>query len=573
MLKQLSIQNLAIAENVNVDFARGLNIITGETGAGKTLLVDALSLLRGAKADPSLIRHGKESAQVTASFSVDKKNDVYSILENFGIETEDDIVLRKTIYLEQKPKSFVNDTPVSAKVLQQISAYLIDISSQFENQKLLDENSHTEYLNEFAGLEELQKKYSAEYKKATSLFNEYEKTIAEIALRKRELSLYEFEFNEIEKAQLDESEFEEVSALVTRGNKSAQVLRQCNDLNGIFIDGDDSCYSKLRLAKKMFERLEKMGAPLSTADLEAGIAVIEALGENVSLVARDYEIDEEALANALERIEIYNRILQKFGPALSDVFAHREKCESFLQKEGKIEENLNWIKEEIAASAENCVKIAEALSKKRLNSVKELSKQVEKQLSELGMPKTKFVCALVENKTSEHPVLAELQVDKNTADKFIQLGRWGRESAQFLLSANAGEQCMPIEKVASGGELSRTMLAIKNVLFEENTLSVFVFDEIDTGISGSVASKVGRKLFDFCQTRQAICITHLPQVACYSTNHFIVSKKIVGERTVSEFRRASAEEKVKEIAIMLSGEKITQESLAQAKSLIKETRI
>ena len=274
--------------------------------------------------------------------------------------------------------------------------------------------------------------------------------------------------------------------------------------------------------------------------------------------------------------------MKNFPKDVLGIFLYKNKCESYLLKAENIENEMINLSKKCENTLKNALTLSEELKNSRMSKLDFISLSIEKELSELGMPKSRFICELKENiKYQDEQKTLEFvnsRISQELLKNFFSLSKSGSEKAQFLLSTNVGIEAQAIEKVASGGELSRVMLAIKNVLFGEETMSVFVFDEIDTGISGNIAAKVGRKLSDFCKnsygniTRQALCITHLPQVACYAQNHFVVSKELRNNKTVTKIIQANKDEKINEIAILLSGEEISQESLAQAKVLVMEAQ-
>jgi DNA repair protein RecN (Recombination protein N) len=584
MLIRLHIQNLAIAENICISLAQGLNIITGETGAGKSLLVDGLALLRGGKPDLGLIRDGHESAVITGSFKVSNTSAVWRQFEAHGClrddEHPDEITIRRVLNRSGKHRCYVNDTQVSTKVIQELASELIDISSQFENQKLLNTETHTLYLDEFVGATELRLKFQKAWQAAWSNAQEIETLEKEINLRRREQDLCQFELEQIEQADLKEDEWTRVQRMVTLGQKTAQAAKMTSDLKSLLFEEDHSCLTLLNHCRKTIERLQKVAGtekiPLSVGKVDEVSAHLEELLQQVDQTESLFQIDEHELQEALTRSEIYNALLQKFGPTLADISAHREHCLSTVSKTDALNEQLSLLKANLAASINSTLELAEALSKQRNSGLTQLSAAIQKALSELGMPRARFVCELVPhssgmlNKVSSTDVFEG--VDTASLETFLLLGRTGLERAQFLMSANAGLSPQPIEKIASGGELSRTMLAIKSILFEDGTMSVFVFDEIDTGISGSIASKVGRKLSDFCAKRQALCITHLAQVACFARCHFIASKHLKKGKTLAEIKVATRQEQIQALAGMVAGEKLTQESLAQAQALLSEAQ-
>lgn len=591
MLKQLNIQNLAIAENISVVFKNGLNVITGETGAGKSLLVDAMSLLRGSRVDTHLIRTGQESALITGIFIPNyNKSVIFNLLNELGIplytDDPEEIVIKRFIQRNGKHRSTVNDTLVSTKTLQYISAELIDISSQFENQRLLDTDTHTYYLDNLANNSERYKNYLQLYNHATEKIKIIKSLLNEQDLLKREKDLYEFELSQIHNAKISIEEFNKLEELILIGKKSKTAKNICDEIILNLCQGEINCLDILRVTRKNIDKLNKVSnlnsSESSQDKIDSIISLVEDLSHTIEITSSNYEVDTNTLQHALIRMETYNKILQKFGPKIEDVFNYKEKCESFLNKERSIEDEIQLELKKCEEIMIRTIELARVLSNNRNKKIPILAKSIEKELSDLGMPKAKFVCDLKENlkvnDLNDFTLMNTSLTIRETLSEFSFLTKLGFEKAQFLLSTNVGIETQPIDKVASGGELSRIMLAIKNIIFGDNSMSVFVFDEIDTGISGNIATKVGRKLLDFCRssngefTRQAICITHLPQVASFAQSHFIVSKKLTNNKTITKISEANEKEKLTEIAILLSGEAVSQESIAQAKVLVYEAQ-
>lgn len=583
MLRTLSVQNIAIAENLTVDFSSGLNVITGETGAGKSILVDALGLLRNQKVDLSLIRIGSDNAQVSAVFQIKKDSSIFETLEELGIGSLDEgreIVLRKLINRQSKHRAFINDVPVNLKTLQLVATDLIDISSQYENQHLLVPSHHTTYLDQFANCSAISVMVSKNVTVLNDLCAEINELDDEIKKHERECALYQFELNQIVEANVVESKWDEVQRIVSIGNKSAQASQICFDVMNMLTDTDDSCAARLKQSIKQIERLAKLAPnssfPVDVENFRTALAGIEELSYQTQKTQQFFFIDESDLQAALERAEVYNKILSRFGPSIADVLNHKSTCEQSLNAGLNLSEKRDSLIATAAKLLVQTIQLAKKLSKARQESVKPLCARVEAELSELGMGKTKFVCELRQSEpaslSDKWPEIVLAELDDGHKKLANQLLKSGFERAQFLMSANMGFEPQAIEKVASGGELSRVMLAIKNVLFAKTPLSVFVFDEIDTGVSGQIAAKIGRKLAEFCRKRQAVCITHLPQVACFADEHLIAKKVTRANTTVATVKQASETERIEELAKMLSGERRTTESLAQAKRLVAEAR-
>lgn len=583
MIRQIVIQNIAIANNLSVEFGQGLNIVTGETGAGKSILVDALALLRGGRIDIGLIRTGSDSAQVSGVFAPSNSSPVWDMLAKHGIsvhsEQHDEVIVRRILNRGGKHRAFINDVPVSARILQEIAEELIDISSQFENQKLLDVASHTKFLDEFCSATQLAQKVATLFDTAHGQMQKIRQAEVSREKKLREKDLFEFEFQEITKANINAEEFLEIEHLLQTARKSGAVTSLCAETLGWLVENDASCFSLLQYSRKNLEKLDKIvgrnqGNSLPSVLTEA-FASIDAAVDEVRVAMRAFLVDEEKLAWANERIEIYNKLLRKFGPTVNDIVAHRDRCEEFLGSVSSMEDEIDSLTTEAVSAVRRLLHSVVELSRERAKGPGALSQSVQKELADLGMSKARFVCVFQPCLARQEGVLPERVRAQLTADEvsaFLNATRSGAEEARFLLSANAGIDPQSIEKVASGGELSRVMLAIKTILFANDSVSLFVFDEIDTGISGSIAAKVGKKLSKFCEQRQAICITHLPQVACFARSHFVARKSSQGGKTVASLTMLKREERAQELATMLSGERMTQESLAQARALLKEAQ-
>jgi DNA repair protein RecN (Recombination protein N) len=583
MIRQIVIQSIAIADNLTVNFERGLNIITGETGAGKSILVDALALLRGGRVETSLIRSGCDSAQVSGVFTLCADSPVFAILGEHGIERDrecpNDILLRRVIQRNGRHRAFLNDVPVNSRTLQSVAEQLIDISSQFENQRLLDPQSHTAYLDIFASVTDLCQKVAALYDDSQGSLTRIRELERERERRRREKDLYEFELKEIEEAGPDADEFSEIEELLNIGRKTAHVENLCRETLDLLVESDSSVHSLLRQVRRNLEKLEKMSegtrAAVSAVDADETLASLEGVVARVERLARSFSVDEDKLAWAQERIEVYNKLLRKYGQTIEGVVRHRDMCSDYLRSVCDVDSEIEVLNERAAKVVRDLISAAGELTKKRTFVPDDLSSKVQKELAELGMQKARFRCVFSERVPRSEDILPAGVFEALTQqerDLFLKVSRQGFEEVRFMLSANAGMEPQAIEKVASGGELSRVMLAIKTILYSDESVSLFVFDEIDTGISGGIASKVGRKLAQFCAARQAICITHLPQVACYAVNHFVAKKEVKSGKTIANITMLRDEDRPHELAVMLSGEKVSAEGIAQARTLLSEAR-
>jgi DNA repair protein RecN (Recombination protein N) len=583
MIRQIVIHSIAIADNLSVDFENGLNIVTGETGAGKSILVDALALLRGGRVDTSLIRSGCETAQVSAVFTVKADSFLFSFLAAHGIERDaecpNDVMLRRVVQKNGRHRAFVNDVPVNSRTLQSAAEHLIDISSQFENQRLLDPQTHTSYLDVFAGVSATSLRVASTFDEVQAALTKIRELEKERERRRREKDLFEFELAEIDEAAPDAAEFMEVEELLRIGKKTSNVDVLCRETLDLLVESDTSVHARLRLARRNFAKLERLSegtrAAIAASDADEAIAALEVMASRIDRFSRSFSVDEKKLAWAEQRVEIYNKLLRKYGQNIDAVIKHRQECAEFLNGAGDVDSHIQELTEKALLLVRDLIITAQDLSTRRIAVPEKLSAKVEKELAELGMVKARFKCSFAERVPRSEDSLPAGISEELTADErgyFLRVSRQGFEEVRFLLSANAGMEPQAIEKVASGGELSRVMLAIKTVLFSDESVNLFVFDEIDTGISGGIASKVGRKLAQFCAGRQVICITHLPQVACYAENHFLATKSVNSGKTVAHLSKLGANERAHELAVMLSGEKVSAEGVAQAHALLAEAR-
>lgn len=580
MIKELTIHNLAIAKHLSIDFHPGLNIITGETGAGKSILVDALILLRGGRVEPDLIRAGEDTASICGVFLIAPDSPIRNILAELSIplDASDELVIRRTLVRSGRHRSFINDLPVTTRLLRTVGEEVIDISSQFESQRLLESQSHINYLDCHVG-------HNTVVSQFRQMFKELNETRIEIAntetlshKRKREEALYEYELKLISELNPRPDDFTQIQDIVSRSQRSQTVIKLCSDLIAMLSEDDTSCTTLLQQARRVLDRLAQQvnitaGAPLQQNLTEAQ-AQIEDLVFNLQKLLGQFEIDDGELSQALEKLENYNAVLARLGPTIEDVLQHADRCKDFLSQNSAIDDRLAELVRFFTNNLTKCTQIAETISQGRKNNLTTLSSSIERELADLGMPKAQFQCTLVspENSGSSIQLPESLQTTL-TIDHLQMLPRLtssGLESAAFIFSANPGQPKLALEKIASGGELSRVMLAIKTVLFAEDAMSVFVFDEIDTGISGRIADKVGRKLARFSKNRQAICITHLPQIACYANHHYTVQKQSHNQITTVEIKALDRKQQIGALAAMLSGASVTDQSFAQAEALLSQ---
>ena len=609
MLSSLHVKNLGIVAEVNIEFSKGLNIVTGETGAGKSLLIDALSLIRGNRFAANLIGPFGDSSSVTAVFQLPAGHGALELLNRWGLAADEDplgqspttepleassdgtLVIRRICQAGGRTRNYVNDTPVHLRTVVELAAELVDISSQFAGQRLLDERSHLHYLDTYAGSLGLRRDFEQKF---AACLNDLQKW-TNLQRRRQEL-LREKGLLEAELADLDAfgpslEDYQETKATLAQLENIQKIARDIHELSDRIGDPHHGCAANLQWAVRSLNQLsssypQHIPESLTSLASSAQLAVDDLSFGLESLLAKWQGLDDEntapgsgSKASLEQRLERYLELTSRFGVGVGELADHAQTIRERLEELDGLEERISDLSQSILLQITEIVTRAERLSAARQSCVDHLSKRVEHELGQLGMNRAQFG---VETHPEDHvssillpqveSVQALLREHDALAQSFLRLSKWGAERCRFVIVTNPGSPMGSLREVASGGELSRLMLSIKKVLFADETMSVFVFDEIDTGISGSIAAKVGQKLQDFCNSRQAIVVTHLPQVACFGERHHIVSKSTRKDRTSTQVVLADASQREHEIAKMLSGEKLSAESLAQARRLLADAQ-
>ncbi len=550
MLTNLHVKNLALIEEADVSFTRGLNILSGETGAGKSILIGSINTALGAKAARDMIRTGKDSALIELIFQLDDKETIKKIREA-GFDVEDGQVIITRKIFENKSVSRINGETVSLSQLRDITGLLIDIHGQHEHQSLLRKSHHIEILDEFARreTEELRKKISAEFNRYSLLKKEYDSMNLDEEARIRELNFLEFEIDEIEKAQLH---IDEEDTLMTEYRKLSNGKHIMNGLSDIYslagYENSDGIGENLEKAVKIMLTIGEYDPELSP--LKEQLLDLEAqLGDFISSL-RDYQenlsLDEEALSNVQSRLDLIHEMKRKYGRTIADVLRHLSESKERLEELLTYEEHKKTLKKELAVTEEMLLSDCNVLTEKRKSCAAVLEQEITRALSDLHFMEVRFE---IRFQSIGHPAAN------------------GMDDVEFLISTNPGEEPKPLGRIASGGELSRIMLAIKAVLAELDEIDTLIFDEVDAGISGITASCVAGKLSDISHVRQVICISHLPQIVAMADTHFLIEKHTAQERTTTEITKLNQEESVAEIARLLGDATITQNTLESAREL------
>jgi DNA repair protein RecN (Recombination protein N) len=557
VLLELRVENYAVIDSLAVEFAPGLNLLTGETGAGKSILIDALSLLLGDKASTEMIRHGAEKAVVSGVFEADEKQ-MRRVLEENGIEPEGaQIIVKREIAAGGKGRVFVNNQPATVALLRALAPALASIHAQNESifAFAFDAAARLGLLDSYAGhdLSDLAGKHAgwAELRERLTGFERDEQD------RLRMADLWSFQKKEIEAAKLQPGEDQKLET-------EKRVLANAEKLYGAataayqaLYEDDGAALTNISAARKQLEELARFDTKFleALASLESARAVIE----DVSATARDYadgiDASPERLAEVEDRLALIDRLKRKYGSTVDEVIAYGEDAARKLNELENREETLRDLKKQLAGAAGAYLSAAQAVSKKRYSAARELAKLVEAEINQLAMK-------------------AQFRIEVSGSDEPARWTAAGFDSVTYMISPNPGEPLHPVEQIASGGELSRVMLALKATIeagkkSKGGAQRTLVFDEIDTGIGGRAAEAVGRKLKSLARANQVLCITHLPQIASFADHHYVIEKRETAGRTRTLVRALSTEERTEEIARMLSGAKLTETSRQHAEQLLK----
>ena len=563
MLAELRLENYAVIDNVVVEFSAGLNLLTGETGAGKSILIDALGLLLGDKASTDVIRTGTERAVVSAVFENDGAalDSIEEILETNGLDAEDSsLILRREIATGGKGRVFINNQPATVAVLKQIAPHLAVVHAQNESIVNFDAAARQMLLDAYAGIDtkDVAARF-AQWKQIRERIAELERDEAD---RERLLDLWSFQCREIEEARLvagEDERLETEKRVLANAEKIYSAAMQAFDL---LYEGDASTASSLRAAQKHLDELARYEPKFEEARgaLESARISVEDVGATLRDYAGGIQASPERLAEIEERLAVLDRLKRKYGTTLEEVMTYGEEVRRKLNEMENKDQVLLELRTRLAAAAEDYRKIARATSRKRIEAGRKLEKLVEAEINDLAM-RASFRIAVEENEAEEHWTST------------------GINQVIYRIAPNAGETMRPLEQIASGGELSRVMLALKasveaganpagkrKAAAAQRTL---VFDEIDTGIGGRAAEAVGKKLKALSKANQVLCVTHLPQIATFADHHYVIEKRESAGRTKTSVRRIEGEERTEEVARMLSGAKLTETSRKHAEQLIK----
>ena len=571
MLKTLLIKNYALIEEIEVEFESGLNIITGETGAGKSILIDALSLVLGGRANSDVIRRGADKAVVEALFGMSGNKRVKDLIQGQDLEVGHELILRREISAKGHNRCFVNDTPVTLSLMQAVGDLLVDLHGQHDHQSLLRVETHIDLLDDFGGLSGLREEYAASYDRLTQSFTELEELQArERQLRERK-DLYEFQIQEIDAMMPQRGEEEALETELRILENSEKLFEATSHLHQVLYEGEQAVYDQLVLARNQLEDLSRIDKTFDDVKNEcaSAVAIVSEVAKFIQSYNSKIEFNPERLEQIRDRLGKLSLLKKKYGGSVDAIIEHREKIGREFALAENFEGEIKKLKERIEGERRTCSAAAQRLSAKRREHVGRIDNSVVAELAKLGISNARFDVK-VENRLmgktngSPQPLRAYVKLGR----EFYEATPKGIDVVEFHISTNLGEDLKPLVKVASGGEISRIMLALKTILAKSERLPLLIFDEIDVGVSGRIALAVGKSLKSLSQFHQVIAITHLPQIAGLADTHFVVEKLEREKRTRTRLRKLELEERVEEVAKLMSGTQITDAGIKGARELM-----
>lgn len=549
MLNSLYIENIAVIEKSDIELYSGLNVLTGETGAGKSIVIDAINAVLGHRTSRDIIRNGAESATVFASFS--DVNDVVKakLSENGYALEENELIISRTLSLSGKNSCRINGKPANVSFLRELGLNLINIHGQHESYELFSPETHMKYIDNLACDEKLLKEYNFAYKEYCKVKRQLNDFIKSETNREQRIDVLSYQINEIESADIQVGEIEHLGeerrALmnvekVTSALHNAKDTLDGNNMSGV-IDKLDDAVTLVQKASDLNPKLEELFNRINDLYYE-----LQDAGNDISNAIDEIEDNPYRLDEIEERLDLLNKLSRKYGATEEEMLEFLDNAKIEYNRLLQFDENVNGLKESLNTCERKAKSLADKLSKVRSDTARDFEKKVKNEMLFLDMPDV------------------EIKVTQNKTE----LSETGQDNMEILISANPGEMPKPVAKIASGGELSRMMLAIKTVLASSDLIDTLIFDEVDTGVSGSAAQKVGMKLKEVSKSRQVICVTHQAQIAALADSHFLISKKVKENRTYTDIKLLDYDGRLRELARILDGVKVTDTALAHAEKLM-----
>jgi DNA repair protein RecN (Recombination protein N) len=550
MLKQLSIQNYAIIDAIDIRFPEGMNVVTGETGAGKSIIMGALGLILGDRADSSALVNKEKKCIVEGSFKAETKAGVKIFLKENELDTDDELVLRREIGVNGKSRAFINDTPVNLEQLRELSSLLVDLHQQFDALQLGENDFQREVIDALAGNKNVIGGYRIVYSEWKRIQQELDELRNQKQRFDKEADYNRFQFTELEEAGFRENEWEETDAELKMLNNSEEIKSALSKVYVELKESESPIVNQLKVLSNQLQvyssfhpQLPELVQRLQSAQLE-----LQDIAGDIDSISDHINYSPEKIEQLNERLSLGYKLMKKHGlKTTNELLEIQKQLEEKLQAVLNIDDSIQQKEKELATTYKKALELADEISEARKKQVKPLEEKVNKLLAQVGMPNAKIKVEI-----------------KDEAD----LNAFGKNIIEFLFDANRSKQFLPVRKVASGGELSRLMLCIKSLVAQKLDMPTLIFDEIDTGISGEAARQVGIIMKELASNRQVICITHQPQIAGKANAHFFVYKEIVKDEVKTNIRLLNKDERITAIAKMLSGEKPTAAAIENAREMV-----
>ena len=524
MLTSLSVKNYALIENITIDFKNGLTVITGETGSGKSIIIDSIDLLLGARASTSVIRTGTSACTISAEFDISKNINVKNILSDLSIDCENEIIIRRQIDSTGKSKAFINDISVSVNTLSNIGKYLVDFYAQHKSNMLFEQAYQRQIVDNIADNSNLLEKLSVKYDELERLKKQKEEIEKANVDRERLLDLYKYQTNEINKANLSCDEEEKIEQELPKLKNAEKIKTVTNEMLSILYKQEHSITDNLSIINKQIYLLEKYGINIEniSKNINSAMSQIDDVYREVEDISNDIDVTPDSLDAMLERQQLIKKLKSKYGKNIQEIIDYGKQLEDKIKSLENYEVNIENIQKEIDLLMKDITKLCQQISDKRKKIAIVISKKIISELEDLNMKNCQF----------------EILIEKS------EISRTGFDKLEFLFSANKGEKLYPLSLVASGGEISRVMLALSTTISDNYNVGTIVFDEIDTGTSGKTGEKIGKKLKSLSDNRQIISISHLAQIASNADNHIKIYKETEKSRNITKAKVLTGKERI-----------------------------
>jgi DNA repair protein RecN (Recombination protein N) len=555
MLRELHISNLAVISDARLELSPGLNCFTGATGAGKSLIIGAVEVLLGLRSPAEMLRANADEGRVSGVFEVDNP----ALLKAIGQGTDVDLaggelLLTRRLYASGRSSASLNGQPITLAMLRAAAEHLVDVHGQHDHQYLLKPSNQLDVIDQYGQLWDLRRQYADVHEQLQNARRRLAELSTSASLRDQQLELYRFQADEIDAAELDAAEYAQLQSRSSVLTHLEKLKKDGSAIQGSLYEADGSVLERLKMMAAVLAELAMLDANLKelAGNLRDATIAVEECAFDLSRYLERLDLDPTELGEVNDRLNVIHRVLNKYQGTVEDTLAHRAQLAKKIDSLQNASEDIASLQRQLEPLQRELKQLGEQLSSRRQAVAKKLGPRIESQLAELGMEKARFTVAITRCVDADGEGAAAS----------------GFDTAEFIAQTNPGQPAQPLRKIASGGELSRIMLALKGILAAGDRVSVLVFDEIDSNVGGRLGGVIGRKLLSLAEHHQVLCITHLPQIAAFADRHFTVRKDVAGGKTESKVRAIEGAERLQELAEMISGSSVTETTRAQARELL-----